>query len=133
TLGAKSVGGKVETVIWKKEKITKEFEGEMVDNTSLSDKKYVEKTYEDRVKKLIDIADAFVIFKGGTGTISELGMVWGLAKLNYGHHEPIVFYGNFWKEIINSIVKKLAISSKEKRVYEIVDNAEKVLGVLKKV
>ncbi|MBU4209930.1 LOG family protein [Patescibacteria group bacterium] len=133
TLGAKSAGGKVETVIWEKKKTTTEFEGELIDNTSLSDKKYVEKSYEDRVEKLIDIADAYVIFKGGTGTISELGMVWGLAKLNYGYHEPIVFYGNFWRKIINSIVEKLVITSKEKMVYEIADSPKKVLDVLKKV
>ena len=133
TLGAKSGGGKVEIVTWSNPDSSIEFEGKSVKNVSLVDKKYSQPTYQDRVKKLIEISDAFIIFRGGSGTISELGMVWCLAKLNYGHHKPVIFYGKFWRKIMKVINKNMNIDEKEKNVYKIVNKKSKVLENLKEI
>ena len=56
----------------------------------------------------------FLIFKGGSGTISELGTVWVLAKLYYGHHKPFILYGKHWIEIIDTIKKNMNKKKKGK-------------------
>lgn len=131
TLGAKAGGGKVEIVTMSSNSdMGPNFEGSSLENTSKTDKWYKENSYLKREGKLIEIADAFVIFKGGTGTISEIGLTWSLAKFDYGHQEPLIFFGNFWKEILNDLSKKLDLEKKEKNVYTIVDRPEQVLKVI---
>lgn len=134
TLGAKEGKGKVEIVTMDESiKMGPNFEGSSAENTSQADKWYKEKDYFKREAKLIEIADAFVIFKGGTGTISEIGLTWSLAKFDYGHHEPLIFFGNFWKKILNDLDKKLNLEKKEDDVYAIVDSPEKVLKILREI
>lgn len=75
--------------------------------------------YLERTLKLIDLGDAFVIFRGGTGTVSEFGMAWGLARLYFGHHKPLILYGEFWNNIITAFVDNMRIRPEELKVYRI--------------
>ncbi|MDP4010027.1 MAG: LOG family protein [Candidatus Shapirobacteria bacterium] len=132
TLGAKAGSGQVQAVVIDPKKVPKNFEGESHENTDLVDKKYELQFYEERLNKIVEIADAFVIFKGGTGTLAEVGLVWSKAKFEFGHHEPLIFFGDFWREIISTLVWDLNLEKKEQEVYEIVDRPEKVLELLNK-
>ncbi len=133
TLGAKEIGGKVEVVVVKKENVPGNFEGRCEENLILADKVYEMANYENRLNKLVEIADAFVIFKGGTGTLAEVGIVWSKAKFDYGNHEPLIFVGEEWREIVPIITQKLGLETTEKRVYEIVSRPEEVWDKLAKV
>lgn len=134
TLGAKEGKGRVEIVTMDpKIKMGENFEGSSPENTNEADKWYKENDYLKREGKLIEIADAFVIFKGGTGTISEIGLTWSLAKFDYGHHEPLIFFGNFWKKILGDIGEKLNLEKKEENVYKVVKTPEEVLKSLQYV
>lgn len=133
TLGAKEAGGKVEVVVVKKENLPGNFEGECVENLKLADKVYEMANYENRLNKLVEIADAFVIFKGGTGTLAEVGIVWSKAKFDYGNHEPLIFVGKEWQQIVPIIAQKLGLETTEKRVYIVVNRPEEVLEKLAKV
>lgn len=88
-------------------------------------------TYLERTLKLIALGDAFVCFNGGTGTISEWGMAWGLSRIYYGHHKPLVLFGDFWKEIVKSIEKNMYIRPIEKLTYRIVNSPHQALQALK--
>lgn len=107
------------------------FEGRYVGN--ITDREIKTKNYIERMFKLIEHADAFLIFKGGTGTISEFGTVWVLAKLYYGHHKPFILVGGFWREVIGAIRENLLIDEKEMDVFEIVDDKDEVPAVLEKM
>lgn len=132
TLGAKEAGGKVEVVILDPKKEPGNFEGTDKENLRLADKKYVTSSYKNRVDKLIEIADAFVIFKGGTGTLSELGLVWEYAKFNFGKHEPIIFVGKCWENIVADLIKDLGLEKMEQRVVAVMGSPEEVVGALKR-
>ena len=105
------------------------FEGRYLGN--VTDIEIKTTNYIDRMFKLMEHSDFFVVFKGGTGTISELGTAWVLAKLYYGHHKPFILYGDFWYPIIDSIKKNLNISSEEMSVFKIVDKREDVLPTIR--
>ncbi|HRS22895.1 MAG TPA: LOG family protein, partial [Candidatus Woesebacteria bacterium] len=91
TLGAKSAKGIVELSIINPQKKPNNFESTHPGNLALADKVYIANTYQERLNRLIDLADAYICFKGGTGTLSEIGLTWGLAKFDYGRHEPLIF------------------------------------------
>jgi len=107
------------------------FEGRYVGN--IPDVEIKTSNYIERMFKLLEHADVYIIFKGGTGTISEFGMVWGTARLYFGHHKPFILYGEFWHEIMEALAKNMYIRGEELKVYRIVDTPEEVLTELQKM
>jgi predicted Rossmann-fold nucleotide-binding protein len=78
----------------------------------------------------LGIGDAYVTFKGGTGTLSEFGMAWGLARLYFGHHKPFILFGDFWREVLAAFEKNMYIRGEELKVYRIAATPENVLKEL---
>jgi uncharacterized protein (TIGR00730 family) len=107
------------------------FEGRYVGNVTTTEVKT--KNYIERMFKLMEHSDVFVIFKGGSGTISEFGTAWVLAKLYYGHHKPFILFGHFWAEIIDAFKKNMNITADELAVFDIVDRVEDVLPTIKRL
>ncbi len=130
TSGARSVGGKTITVAFQPDKQEMpEFSEETVENQP--DVKIIMPDLMSRQLGLIDLADLFVIFKGGTGTLSEWTMVWLFAHLKVGHHKPIILYGDFWHQVIKTINQHFLIDEVENSVYTIVSNLDEFFQALK--
>jgi uncharacterized protein (TIGR00725 family) len=130
TLGAKENNGRVEVVILDPKKQPDHYEGSDKENLKLADKIIKTNNYPDRLNKLVEVADAFVIFKGGTGTLSEVGLTWEMAKFEYGDHEPLIFFGNDWKNTVESLVDNLDFDKIEKKVYGLANTPEEVLKII---
>jgi predicted Rossmann-fold nucleotide-binding protein len=81
----------------------------------------------------LELGDVYVIFNGGTGTISEFGMAWGLARLFFGKHKPMILYGSWWYEIMEAFGRNMLLREEELRVYEIVSSPEQVLEKIKEL
>jgi predicted Rossmann-fold nucleotide-binding protein len=75
-------------------------------------------------------ADAYVIFQGGTGTLSEWATAWLLAHLYYGNHKPLILYGAFWHEVMRVINDSFLIGETEAMVYKIADDEEQLIKAL---
>ena len=118
TLGAKAAGGTTIGVTFFPRDIPI-FEGR--DETNKVDELVVVDSYLERTLKLLEVGHAYIIFNGGTGTISEFGMAWGLARLYFGHHKPLVLYGDFWQEIIFAFTRGMYIRTEERKVFKIVN------------
>lgn len=131
TLGAKAGGGRVETVVLDPKKKPTNYEGTNKENDNLSDKIIKTKDYPNRLNKLIEIGDAFVIFDGGVGTLSEVGLTWQMAKFEYGKHEPLIFFGEKLEGLVNTLIAELKYDSIEKKVYEIALTPEEVVEIIK--
>lgn len=127
TLGAKEGGGKVVGItLYSKD--MPNFEGK--DPKNLFDVEIKTDSYIERTLALMKEGQVYVIFKGGTGTISEFGMAWGLARLYFGHHKPLILYGKFWKNIIKAFKDNMAMRPEELKVFKIVDCPECVLKAI---
>jgi len=127
TLGAESVDGKTITVSFAPLDMP-EFEGQASSN--IADLDIKASNYIERMFGLMEQADAFVCFQGGTGTLSEWATAWLLSYLHYGHHKPIVLYGEFWHEVMRVINDSFLIGQKERSIYRIVKNEVETLQVL---
>lgn len=132
TEGARLAEGRVELVIIDPKKEPGNYEGSDRENVKYASEVYKMANIENRVGKLVEIADAFVVFRGGTGTLAEVGLVWELAKFDYGHHEPVIFVGKQWKKVVNALEEGMGFEEKEKRVIATVETAEEVLRALTK-
>ena len=64
-------------------------------------------TYADRLLKLTEISDGYVIMRGGSGTLTELFFSWELEKNKSIPPRPIVLYGDQWPRIINFLAEEL--------------------------
>jgi predicted Rossmann-fold nucleotide-binding protein len=51
-------------------------------------------------------------------------MAWGLARLYFGRHKPLILYGEFWNEIIKSFKKNMRIRPEDLKVYKVVKTPE---------
>lgn len=129
TSGAKKSGGKTITVTFDPANAPG-FEGKYIGN--VPDEEIVTTNYIERMFKLMEYGDVFILFKGGSGTISEFGTAWVLAKLYYGRHKPFILLGSYWAEIIDVFRKNMNIDAKELSVFEIAHRVEDVLPIIKK-
>lgn len=128
TRGAESVGGNTLAVTFYPEDAPG-FEGRYVAN--IVDREIVTGNYVERMFKLLEVADIYVIFRGGTGTISEMGTAWVLARLYYGHHKPFVLFGDFWNEVMSTLSRLFIMRGTEERVYRIVSTPLEVLDAIR--
>ena len=106
------------------------YEGRYVKN--ITDNEIITTNYVERMFDLMEHGDLFIIFKGGSGTISEFGTAWVLAKLYYGHHKPFILFGEHWIPIIDAIKQNMNIDQQELSVFEMAERSQDVLPVIKK-
>ena len=130
TLGAKSVGGKTIGITFYPKDLPL-FEGR--DESNTVDELITEDNYLSRTLKLLEVGQTFIFFNGGTGTISEFAMAWGLARLYYGHHKPLILYGDFWQEIIFAFTKSMYIRPEERKVFKIVNKPQDVISAIEEL
>ena len=128
SLGAKAGGGKVIGItLYPKD--CENFEGRDLENPI--DKEIKTETYVERTLTLMSEGQVYVVFNGASGTMSEFAMAWGLARLHFGHHKPLILYGNFWKKIMKVLRQHLVLRPEETKVYKIVDSPKGVLLAIK--
>lgn len=124
TLGAKMGKGHTQVVYYKPELATM-FEGQTAAN--VADEHFEEANYILRTKRLIELGDTYIVFNGGTGTISEFAMTWGVARLYFGRNKPLILYGKFWHNIIEAFKNNMKIRPEEYKVFKIVTTPQEAL------
>lgn len=124
TKGAKDAKGKVK-VVYYDPKHASRFEGQA--GINIADESEKESNYIERTKRLMELADAYVIFNGGTGTVSEFAMCWAVARLYFGKSKPIILYGPFWRNILDVFWKNMKVRPEEYRVLRYANTPQQVL------
>ncbi len=128
--GAKAGGGKTIGVTFHPHDMPF-FEGR--DPANPLDKVIITKNYFERTLKLLELGKAYLIFNGGTGTVSEFGMAWGLARLHFGHHRPLILFGRWWQTIMHTFIKNMHIRPKARQVYRVVDSPQGALQAVEEL
>ncbi len=64
-------------------------------------------TLTERLTKLIELGDAYVILRGSTGTLLELAAVWEFMNKRLMGQRPIILLGTFWKKVIDTLGEEL--------------------------
>jgi len=54
----------------------------------------------ERICELITLAEGYIVFRGGTGTLMEISVALELMNKKAMPEKPVVFYGDFWQDMI---------------------------------
>jgi uncharacterized protein (TIGR00730 family) len=127
TQGAESVEGETLAITFSPHDAPG-FEGRYVANRV--DKEIKTENYIERMFKLMEHSDCYIIFNGGTGTVSEFGTAWVLARLYYPHHKPFILYGKFWRSIVKVFMDNMEIRSDASKVFKIVESDKEMVKAL---
>jgi uncharacterized protein (TIGR00725 family) len=65
-------------------------------------------TLVERMMELVSRGDAYVILKGGTGTLLEFAAVWEFMNKSVIREKPIVLVGRFWNGVVETLKQELA-------------------------
>ena len=76
------------------------------------DEEIITRSIHERISKMMELADAFLAFPGGTGTLFELASV--LESVNKGliQNKPIICFGDYWKPSFDNL-KTVKITNKD--------------------
>jgi uncharacterized protein (TIGR00730 family) len=90
-------------------------------------------TLFERLNKLIAIGDAYIVLKGGTGTLLEFAAVWELMNKTMMQEKPIVLVGDFWSGLVRTLKEELAREEREDctRYVTVVATPEEAARLLK--
>ncbi|MBN1456974.1 MAG: LOG family protein [Sedimentisphaerales bacterium] len=84
----------------------------------------------ERLNKLLEIADGYVVLTGGTGTLLELATIWELKNKHFPNADkPIIIMGRFWKPLLELMASEDPDSD---RHIEIADSVTGIVSILEK-
>lgn len=81
-----------------------------------------------RLKTLIELAHAYIVLPGGTGTLLELAMVWELINKHFLPERPIICLSRFWQPVVEVIEKSGEINA---GLVHFCDEIDQILVLLK--
>ena len=58
----------------------------------------------ERLRLLVERADAFIVLPGATGTLAEIGVAWEFLCKKFMPPKPLIFLGDFWLPLYNLMV-----------------------------
>ena len=98
-------------------------------NQYITDQIHTE-SLQERLGKLLELADAYVVLPGGTGTLLELAQVWELKNKHLAHtQKPVIIVTGFW----NGLVEMMAgVDPDSKDLLEIAEGPDEIIKILKK-
>ena len=89
-----------------------------------------EKLFE-RITKLLELGDAYVILQGGTGTLLELAAVWEYANKNLQQLKPIICNSSMWKDIVGVMNKQMLLENRKTDLISCFDSVEEIVEHLR--
>lgn len=109
--------------------------GITVDHWGGKPNKYVTKeikcdTIFERIERLIESGDAYVILQGGTGTLLELASVWELSNKGLMEHKPIVCHSSMWQGIISIMNIQMEYEGRNTELVKAAGNVDEIINYL---
>ena len=85
----------------------------------------------ERIVELITIADAYIIFKGGTGTLVEISVTLELMNKKAMPQKPMIFYTDFWKNVIEILkLDSPALKNLIEKNVKFISSPDEISGIL---
>jgi uncharacterized protein (TIGR00725 family) len=85
----------------------------------------------ERITKLLELGDAYIILQGGTGTLLEFAAAWEYANKNLQQAKPIICHSQMWKEIADVMNKQMIIEKRRTDLIKCCDSIEEIVQYLR--
>lgn len=97
--------------------------------------KYVTKeivcdTLFERINKLIELGDAFVVLQGGTGTLLELAAAWEYSNKGLMNSKPVLCHSSIWKTIVSEMNEQMKLEGRNADAVKSFDTIEEIIECL---
>lgn len=119
--GAREKGGRVFGIVMN------QFKSEP--NRFLTDKVASDHFY-DRLQNLITRSVAFVAFRGGMGTVTEISLVWNKLQTKVLDRRPLILIGDCWKDVVAAWQASLVVSDSDVALLDFAADAEAACGII---
>ena len=83
-------------------------------------------SYTQRTMIMTSVADAFIVLKGGIGTLAEMTSVWTLAAVGE-LKKPIVLVGDAWQKALDDLSRHLLIRKRDTEILKMVRTPEEAV------
>jgi len=67
------------------------------------DREVTAATLFERITRLLELGDAYVVLPGGTGTLLELAAAWEYIHKGFLSERPIVLLGEHWRGVLDAV------------------------------
>ncbi|MCW8804334.1 MAG: LOG family protein [Ignavibacteriaceae bacterium] len=87
-------------------------------------------TLLERVQKLVELGDGFVVLQGGTGTLLELAVVWEYINKGLMSVKPIACHSSIWKTIVSEMNEQMKLEGRDPDMVKTFDTVDRVVEYL---
>ena len=106
--------------------------GVTVDLWQRSANRYITKeikcnTLLERIDKLMELGDGFVVLQGGTGTLLELAAVWEYANKDLMRIKPIACHSSIWKTIVAEMNLQMKLEGRPSDIVKTFDTIDEIV------
>jgi uncharacterized protein (TIGR00730 family) len=84
-----------------------------------------------RLERLIHGSDAYIVLKGGIGTLTELGLTWSLIQTNCIERKPLVLVGDAWAQLFEAFRQQCIIRESDYALTTLVRTPEEAVATIK--
>jgi uncharacterized protein (TIGR00730 family) len=88
-------------------------------------------TLFERIDKLIELGDGFVVLQGGTGTLLELAAVWEYCNKNMMKLKPIACHSSIWRVIVAEMNKQMLLEGRNAEMVRSFSSIEEIADFFK--
>ena len=94
-------------------------------------KEYKCKTLFERIQKLIELGDGYIILQGGTGTLLELAAVWEYINKGLMDIKPMTCHSSIWRKIVSEMNQQMKLEDRSTDLVKSFDSVEQIVAYFK--
>lgn len=88
-------------------------------------------TLFERINKLIELGDAFVVLQGGTGTLLELAAAWEYSNKGLMDTKPVLCHSSLWKKVVSEMNEQMQLEGRNADMVKAFDTIDEIAEYLK--
>ncbi|MCW8962033.1 MAG: LOG family protein [Ignavibacteriaceae bacterium] len=87
-------------------------------------------TLLERIQKLIELGNGFIVLQGGTGTLLELAVIWEYINKGLMQTKPIACHSSIWRNIVFEMNEQMKLEGRKTDLIKTFDASEEILDYI---
>jgi uncharacterized protein (TIGR00730 family) len=84
----------------------------------------------ERMRRLVEISDGYIVLHGKSGTLAELTLLWALHRAGCLDRRPVLLLGDGWRHLLRHLVRAGMIESPQFEITRVVDAPAEAVDAL---
>jgi len=87
--------------------------------------------FHERLRRLLELGDAYICLRGSVGTLTEFSLAWTLLQTGALSPRPLICVGPAWRAVLNTYRAYLPVRPKDLALITLVDTVEDAVSVIR--